>query len=332
MKVKVSVIVPVYNVEAYVENCINSILSQEYKNYELILLNDGSTDGSLDILRKYEKIPFVTIINKDNTGQSDTRLQGLRMAKGEFVYFIDSDDTIEQYTLGRLVKAIESIDADVAFGRYRLVDEDGKVLREQKRYNIAVLTGTEAILKDAICVSNFKASLCLKLIRKSVLMSSYVDEVRGIHLNEDIFLSVMIASNSKRVVFINDIIYNVLQRSGSITRNIKPELMSVNDIIFKYIKNRLVEQGFWQQMKSDFYNGYVKTILYALALVGVKCESFAVYKQYYSLIDADSIYYSQDLRDNLSCITNLYRFLLAINRCPRLFFLIIKGAKPVLRY
>lgn len=332
MSIKVSVIVPVYNVEAYVGKCIDSILSQTYKNYELILLNDGSTDGSYDVLLKYEGNPCVTIVNKANTGQSDTRYQGLLMAKGDYVYFVDSDDFIESDTLEKLIAQADETNADVVFGRYRLIDERGNILREQKKYTISSLIGTENILRDAICVSNFKASLCIKLIKRNHLVKSYVEEIRDIHLNEDIFLSIILALHCRRVSFINDIIYNVLQRGDSLTRNLKPELITENEKIFYYLNLYIKNRGLWELCNKEYYNGYVKTIVYALSITAVRCSSFFQFLSFYQLLEKESLFYSAELESNKSILTAINKFMFIISRYPRVFYIIIQGFKPVLRY
>lgn len=332
MNVKVSVIVPVYNVEKYLEKCISSILSQTYENYELILLNDGSTDNSYNVLSRYIGIPNVTIVDKINTGQADTRYQGLLMAKGDYVYFVDSDDYIEPYTLERLVAQVDKTNVDVVFGRYRLIDEQGNVLREQKKYSIASLCGTENILRDAICVSNFKASLCLKLIRKNLLVNSYIDEIRDIHLNEDVCISIFLASHCQKVVFLDDIVYNVLQREGSISRSIKPEIITVNDVIYGLIRRRLDDLGVWSALADVFYNGYTKTVLYALALVGVKVSSYTEYNRYYSLLSKDTIYNSDELKRRINRLSTPYRWVYIISKFPGIFYCIIKMFKSYLKY
>ena len=332
MSVKVSIIVPVYNVVNYIERCIESILSQTYDNYELILLNDGSTDNSFDIMAKYKDRSNIILVDKENTGQADTRYQGLLIAKGTYVYFVDSDDYIEPYTLEKLVEEVYRTNADVVFGRYRLVDEQGIVLREQKKYSVESLNGTEEILCDAICVSNFKASLCLKLIRKSLLVSSYIDEIRTIHLNEDICLSIFLASHCKKVIFLDDIIYNVLQRTGSISRNIKPEIITINDAIYGLIKKRLEELGIWRTMKKSYYNGYMKTVLYALALVAVKVSSYSEFKKIHLLLRKDSIYYNLGLNKKSYILQKPLRCAYTISKSSILFYRIIRIFKSYLKY
>lgn len=105
---KVSVIVPVYNAEQYLIKCLNSILAQSFSDFELICINDGSTDNSLILLKEYaEKDKRLKIINQENSGQSVARNKGLDIARGEYIYFVDSDDSIHEQTLEIMYKIAE---------------------------------------------------------------------------------------------------------------------------------------------------------------------------------------------------------------------------------
>lgn len=332
MNVKISVIVPVYNVEKYIEKCILSILSQTYDSYELILLNDGSTDGSYDVMLKYEDNPRVTIVNKPNTGQSDTRYQGLLMAKGDYVYFVDSDDFIEPHALDALVEQVDKTNADVVFGRYRLVDENGNILREQKNYSVTSLNGVENILSDAICFTNFKASLCIKLIRKDLFIKSFNDEVRELRVNEDMYLSISLSSHCKKVVFINNVVYNVLQREGSLSRGIKSELVTSNEVIYRHAQLIIKERGLWEFCKNEFYRGYIKAVLYCLALAAIKGKSYSEYKLNYGLLNKDTIYHSDELSVNKQALSISQKILLSLSHYPVLFYPIMKICAPLIKH
>lgn len=96
MEIKISVIIPVYNTEKYLEKCLNSVLKQTLKEIEVIVINDGSRDSSRDILESYSIVENFRIINKKNEGASKTRNLGIEIAKGEFIYFMDADDYIEK--------------------------------------------------------------------------------------------------------------------------------------------------------------------------------------------------------------------------------------------
>lgn len=270
----ISVIVPVYNVEAYVEKCIKSVLSQTYQHFELILLNDGSTDMSYNILMKYKNNPHVTIIDKKNTGQSDTRYQGLLLAKGEYVYFVDSDDTIEPDALETLVENSLDGESDAIFARYRLVNTSGKVLRSQSKYTVNRLINQECILSDALRIHNLKSSLWLKMVKRSILLRAYNKDVMNLRINEDVLLSILIAMECKTTSFSNNIVYNVLQRDNSVSRSIKSEIVLVHNIIFPIIKERLETMEKFNTYYKDFYYGYSKSVLYALIILAQKSTSY----------------------------------------------------------
>ena len=121
----ISVIIPVYNAEKYLEKCLNSVIKQTLKDIEIICINDGSTDGSLNILQKYsEKDKRFIIIDQKNSGQSVARNKGLSVAKGEFIGFVDSDDWIDDDFYEKLYDAAIEYKADIAAGNILRVNEN----------------------------------------------------------------------------------------------------------------------------------------------------------------------------------------------------------------
>lgn len=329
---KISVVVPVFNVELYIDKCIESILSQTYKNFELILVNDGSTDSSYQHILKYKDNNQIVIINKANSGQSDSRYQGLLRSSGEYIYFVDSDDYIEPNTLEILVNDIIKYQSDVVFGRYRLVDEAGKVLRTQSNYNVQKLIGTESIVQDAVRIDNFKSSLCLKLIRKEILMESFSENAKNIHVNEDVLLSILISTKCSVATFQNEIIYNILQRNGSLTRNLKPELITVNDQIYSEIKNKLVDLSLFSSMDKDYYSSYIKSVVYALGVVGTRSDSFRSFMKMYDNLSKCALYNSTELKNKLRYIPLKFRLFYHLSLIPRLYYISMKTCRSFLQY
>ena len=128
-KVKISIIIPIYNVENYLEKCIESALNQTYKNLEIILVNDGSKDKSLDICRKYEFIDNrIILIDKPNAGVWLARYDGIKKATGSYISFMDSDDYIEKDYIEKLYSKAQENDYDIVVcGFKRIEDETGKV-------------------------------------------------------------------------------------------------------------------------------------------------------------------------------------------------------------
>ena len=124
---KVSIIIPVYNAEKYLEKCLNSVIKQTLKDIEIICINDGSTDGSLNILQKYsEKDKRFIIIDQKNLGQSVARNKGLSVAKGEFIGFVDSDDWIGEDFYEKLYYAAIEYKADIAAGNILRVHDNAE--------------------------------------------------------------------------------------------------------------------------------------------------------------------------------------------------------------
>lgn len=169
----VSIIVPVFNVEKYIEKCILSVIEQTYSNWELLLINDGSSDNSGVICDNFSlNDDRIKVIHKSNTGVSDTRNLGLDMAKGKYVIFLDADDYwYEKMALSQLVKTAETNDLDLVRGEYKAVDQDGNLLFERfltkskKTYSGQILSSGIFHTK-IICGENF---LVLSLIRRDVI-------------------------------------------------------------------------------------------------------------------------------------------------------------------
>lgn len=126
MDKKVSIIIPVYNVEKYLERCIDSILNNTYNNFEIILINDGSKDNSQEILeRYYDKYPDKIIIKQqENQGPAQARNVGLEIATGEYIMFVDSDDFVQKDYIENYIKVLKEDDYDVVLGGYYKSDDN----------------------------------------------------------------------------------------------------------------------------------------------------------------------------------------------------------------
>lgn len=169
----VSIIVPVYNSENFLDECIQSVLVQSFKDWELLLINDGSTDKSPFICDKYASLDSrIQVIHKINTGVSDSRNIALDKSKGKYVIFLDSDDYwYDNTSLKQLVDIAEKYDLDILQGEYKVVDEMGHELYERplskrKRYLKNKLLDSGTFYIDIMSGENF---LWLSLIRKNVI-------------------------------------------------------------------------------------------------------------------------------------------------------------------
>jgi len=203
---KVSVIVPVFNVEKYLRKCLDSLVNQTFKDYEVILVNDGSTDSSENIISEYtSKYPFIKSFNKENGGMSSARNLGLNYASGEYIAFVDSDDYVELFFLEKMYEKAKSTDSDVVICDYYAINS------EEKRYmkchmNYSPDEKIEYLLSPPMVWS--------KLIKKEIM-----DQIRfkeGIYY-EDLDICIRLHSLINKVSFVDEPLYNYyVQHSGSI--------------------------------------------------------------------------------------------------------------------
>ena len=133
-KEKVSIIIPVYNSESTLKRCIESVINQTYKNIEILIINDGSKDKSLNIMNEYKnKDERIIVINQKNKGLSGARNTGINNATGDYITFIDSDDYIKPNLVKDTIKIFEEYECDVERNNYELSNENGKTeLRNEK--------------------------------------------------------------------------------------------------------------------------------------------------------------------------------------------------------
>ena len=131
-KPAISVIIPVYNAQDGIKRCLDSLLNQSFNNFEIILLNDGSKDNSLNILKEYElKYSFVRVIDKQNEGVAVTRNKGILLAEGEYIMFMDNDDFVDSDYLETFYQAIHEKKLDLVIGGYKRVNQDNQIIFSQ---------------------------------------------------------------------------------------------------------------------------------------------------------------------------------------------------------
>ncbi len=212
----ISVIVPIYNVEKYLDRCVKSIVDQTYTNLEIILVDDGSPDNCPAMCDAWAaRDSRIKVIHKQNGGLSDARNAGLKIATGEFISFIDSDDWIDLDFYQILYStSIETNSEIVACELLEVYDEKSSHIRYDG--NVECYTPEEA-LSTLIEGKIFKAIACNKLYKKQLLIGEHFE--RGV-LHEDEFFTYRILAKANNLAFVNKQLYFYYQRSGSITNQI----------------------------------------------------------------------------------------------------------------
>lgn len=211
----VSIIVPIYNTEKYLFKCVNSIINQSYKNIEIILVNDGSTDSSgviCDILRKTDK--RIKVVYQNNRGLSEARNTGLKVATGTFIGFVDSDDYIQKNMIQSLLENALKYDADISCGRANIYGRNGKLVNYENNEACVELIPPNNIIKEYIS-GKITIAAWDKLYKKSAIDGMYFDNSL---FNEDADFILRICLDNKKIVVTNKQYYNYIKRgSGSIT-------------------------------------------------------------------------------------------------------------------
>lgn len=233
---KISIIIPIYNVEKYVAECLESILNQDFDDYEVICVDDASTDSSMEIVEKYasqnEKIKIIN--HEKNKGLSAARNTGLKYAKGKYIWFVDSDDMVEQSALKCLYDIVESNNLDVLFFNYKnIYEEEMNFLQDstkEKEMNFTrVYTGQE--LFCLFCENNIiKVESWRQFYKREFLLENGIRFYDGI-LHEDTLFTFICAMSAKRVMDINKQFYIYRRRPQSIVNTMSVERLQSYYII-----------------------------------------------------------------------------------------------------
>lgn len=210
---KISVVVPVYNVEMYIKNCIDSILSQMYKDFELILVDDGSRDNSGIICDEYANIDArITVYHKKNGGVSTARNYGIERAKGKWLCFVDSDDTIDQTYLSGMIKGtLLDPEVDIVMSGYRNVNQYGKTISEHQ-FDKEYYENNIASIIQISEVANIINSPVSKLFRTDIIKRKDLQFDIKISYGEDHLFVLDYLKYSKGCFFLKDRSYNYYHR------------------------------------------------------------------------------------------------------------------------
>ena len=214
----ISVIVPIYKVEKYLKRCVDSIINQDYKNLEIILVDDGSPDNCPKICEEYaKKDTRIKVVHKENGGLSDARNAGIEVVSGEYIAFIDSDDYINESYISSLLYTMEKYDADISACNYFKVYEDSGIEEiESKTDQDLVMNNIEA-MKDLFTLPNNSDVVAWnKLYKTSLFTQNDIRFPKG-KLHEDSFTTYKLYYYSNKVTFTNVPFYYYLQRNDSIT-------------------------------------------------------------------------------------------------------------------
>lgn len=244
MEDKITIIVPLYNSEKYMKRCVDSIINQTYKNLEIILINDGSTDRTENILREYEKSDKrIIAISKKNSGVSNSRNIGIEMATGKYVMFVDSDDWMEIEAIEQLHnEMIKHPKYSIIRGKYMLNFSKGTTNNKKEKFAFNTSNKRNNIerLIDEILFGNMNCYMWILLMQTDIIKNKIRFDEK-INMMEDTIFYIDLLLNENDIWFFDKIVYHYYFNEQSASRNVKNCLRNYHDTVqvHNLIKDRL---------------------------------------------------------------------------------------------
>lgn len=257
---KISIIIPAYNASKYITRTLDSICNQTYKNLEIIVVDDGSSDNTLEICKEQsEKDNRIKVFHKKNEGVTLARDMGISLATGELIGFIDADDTIDPKMYECLYNNLVKYDADISHCGYKTIKENGEENLFYGTGKLIIQSNTDGIV-DLIKGEIIEPSLCIKLFRKELFDN--LDYDKTMRINEDYVMNLLLFKKSRKSVFVDEPYYHYYQNENSGSRQITKEyfyrdILKAADItlnLFKYDENiHYYAEKRWFKTYSSMY-------------------------------------------------------------------------------
>lgn len=231
----ISIIVPIYNAERYLKRCLDSILHQTYRDIEIILINDGSTDSSLKICKEYEKIDTrIILLNQENKGVSEARNQGIRVSKNKYIQFVDSDDYIDQNMCQDLIKLAENYKIDLVVCGFKSITPWNKKMVSYSNHKYNNVKSLEIDFKY-LYEHAFFHSMCNKLYKKIHITNLLNSELS---IGEDLFFNLDYLKNVNEIITTSTCYYNYTSTSNtSLSKILHSNELLLIENRYKYFLN-----------------------------------------------------------------------------------------------
>ncbi len=263
---KISVIVPVYNAETTLNKCVDSIIAQNYKNLEIILLDDGSSDNSLNLCNEYkEKDSRIVVYHKENEGLVAARKNGLEIATGEYVSFVDSDDYIDADLYELLINEAQKNNSDIVMSGIKFDYEDRQTVAYNKicegyydKDGIRKDIIPNMLMKNGFYQFGIIPGVVTKIFKKSLIINALSNVYNEVTMGEDVAITSFAVMQAESISVINKAAYHYVQTETSMIRGYNPNRF--NDICKMYeCISRIKEDTYAKQV-----GGYFTCVLYGV--------------------------------------------------------------------
>ena len=292
----ISVILPCYNVARFIERAMNSIFLQDFDDYEVIIVNDGSPDNLLDICKKWENMPNVTILTTKNQGVAQARNEGLNIAKGEYIYFMDPDDYINQGLFSTIYRKAKEEDCDAVYFGCRTIDECHGNWTYDTITKDCCYDNHKAIEEDCIprfigfSQSDFNnwmhhnpwkykecASVWRFMFRRALLEDNNIRFPKGVKLSEDKYFVLNVLLHSTKVCSVEDVLYNyIIRASGGLVNSLTDSKNLLKAKIDGVIERGKLRAMAKKQYGDDIFTMYIGTIVLGVVEIIVRGASLPI--------------------------------------------------------
>ncbi len=276
---KVSIIIPVYNAEKYLSKCLDSCVVQTYKNIEVLIVNDGSTDNSHSIIDVYvAEYPFMRCVYQKNSGLVEARKTGAQNVTSDYLVFLDADDTLEKNAIELLMLERNHSGADIVLSKLRIENENGVLLLPSKldfKYGLS----SDGVLK-LILRKGISPTVSGRLIKTSLFQKT--NTPKELTIGEDASALVQMLNMNPKISYVNDYIYHYIQRGDSMVNYVSPKVKSQRLLLVNWFRNYIQNHFAYEGIDKDL-NTYVLSELFTFLRDG---GSFNEIKKIY--VDATS--------------------------------------------
>lgn len=274
MNEKVSIIIPVYNIQGYVAKCIESVLHQEYLNLEIILIDDGSEDGTTELCEKYEQIDTrVNFVRQINQGVVEARKRAFALSTGAYVMFIDGDDYIDRNMVGELLEIITDKKAEVvtsgtfvhsgnAVAKVHDMVEEGEYTTQGELKNLF----SKLIFKDNYTEYGILPYLCGKMYKRDVIKKLFKNFERNVKVGEDAAINYSIITGCTKIVVTHKIYYHYIMRGDSASHSAYEYFFDDMGYVYRYLKNNFEKNRYAAQQLLE----QLEIFMVRTCLLGIK--------------------------------------------------------------
>lgn len=289
----ISVIIPVYNGERTIKECLKSIICQSYNDIEIIIVNDGSNDETLEVCKSIND-SRITLYNKNNEGANSARAFGVKKAHGEYVYFVDADDTIPKNSISLLYSHTKE-KLDIIQGARSYVPLKG-MRNTITGFKKPGIVDSKTFIKYLFMNGYANGGPVASLYKKTLFNDNTFKLSSQVKLGEDLYMNLCLATKAKRIGLFNDVVYNYKENENSVTHKYKFESLSPIIELNKNIEKLLIRAN----LKDDYIYSY-----YSMAIQNIVSAIFhnksLANDSYCKELSQDSLTYMRTYKDKFLC-------------------------------